>query len=66
MRETEALEHVSQAKLPTELSAQGVERVEMDVDRNESQESHGPRRIPTPVLTSSVGWNILGHSQYRL
>ena len=51
------------------LSAQGVDRVCMDVERNESQEAHKSKRIPTSVLPSSEGvdgYNILEHSQCRL
>ena len=38
----------------------------MDVERNESQEAHKPKRISTSVLPNSEGvdgYNILGHSQ---
>ena len=37
------------------LSAQGVERVCVDVERNESQEAHKPKRISTSVFPSSEG-----------
>ena len=41
----------------------------VDVERNESQEAHKPKTIPTSVLPSSEGvdgYNILVHSLCRL
>ena len=48
----EALEDVSPAELRTELSAQGLERVEMDDGGSASQDAHRLGRIPASVLPS--------------